>query len=283
MSQDANDQTAGDPIATALAELAEAAAGLQDWHAVRDWALAGGSELRIPAQLTELESYQRASAALAADPRIAEYTDEESPNRPAIRLGVFGAQLRASTLPAGMIASAIVRHYLREAYARLPTATELQDLLAANFVALRRIVERRPVTLICLAGGRGVRLGPGQTSLATALGTLHSKGSITVAEIALTGEPDILITTPVRTRLPVVGPAGRWGTDDEAAEAVKRRLAILRLALLLGSKQVTEDDVPDWVRTTITGFALLVPFAGIPGWTIVTGSGDAAGRDLSPD
>jgi Apea-like HEPN len=93
----------------------------------------------------------------------------------------------------------------------------------------------------------------------------------------------MLITTTVRTRLPVLRPADRWGTDDEAAEAVKRRLAILRLALLLGSEQVTGADVPDWVRTTITGFALLVPFAGIPGWTIATGSGDPAGRDLSPD
>jgi hypothetical protein len=282
VSEDASDQTPDDPIAGALAELAAAATSLQDWQEVRDWALAGASEQRIPAQLAELESYQRATAALATDPRIAEFTDEASPNRPLIRLGMFGSQLRTSTLPAGMIASAIVRHYLREAYARQPTAPELRDLLLENLTALRRIVARRPVTLPCLAGGRGVRLGPGQASLTTALGTMHSKGSVTVPQIALTAEPEILITTTVRTRLPVLRPADRWATDDEAAEAVKRRLAILRLALLLGSKQVTGADVPDWVRTTITGFALLVPFAGIPGWTIVTGSGDPAGRDLSP-
>jgi hypothetical protein len=282
-SEGASDQTPDDPIAGALAELAVAATSLEDWQEIRDWALAGASELRIPAQLAELESYQRASTALAADPRIAEFADEESPNRPVIRLGMFGARLGTSTLPAGMIASAIVRHYLRQAHARQPTAQELRDLLLENLAALRRIVARRPVTLPCLAGGRGVRLGPGQTSLTTALGTLHSKDSITVPQVALSAEPDILIATTVRTRLPVLRPADRWGTDDEASEAAKRRMAILRLALLFGSKQVTGADVPDWVRTTITGFALLVPFAGIPGWTIVNGSGDPAGSDLSAD
>ena len=73
----------------------------------------------------------------------------------------------------------------------------------------------------------------------------------------------------------------KWGTDDPTAEAAKQRLSHLRLALLLGSAKAVPADVPDWARTTITGFALLMPFTGIPGWQIVTASGEPAGRDPS--
>ena len=282
MSEEPSGETAQDQVATALFELATAVAGLGEWEDVRTWALAGGSELHIPAQLSRLESYRRASSALSADQRLAEFTDEESPDRPGIRLGIFTAQLRVSTLPAGMIASAIVQHYLREEYARPPREAELRDLLLGNLNVLRKIVARKTVTLPCLAGSRGVRLGPGQASLTTALGTLYSRGSVTVPQVAVTAEPEIFITTAVKTRLPVIRPGERPGTEDEAAEAVKRRLAVLRLALLLGSTQATGADVPEWVRTTITGLAILAPFAGIPAWTMGTGSGDPSGRDLSP-
>jgi hypothetical protein len=39
--------------------------------------------------------------------------------------------------------------------------------------------------------------------------------------------------------------------------------------------------VPEWARTTITGFALLLPFAPTPRWLILTVSGEPAGRDFS--
>jgi len=281
MSEDPSDEPPEDQVAIALAELAAAVTDLGDWQDVRNWALAGGSEFHIPAQLSRLESYQRTSAALAVDQVLSEFMDEGSHDRAAIQLGIFAAQLRASTLPAGMIASAIMRHYFREEYPLPPTEAELRTLLFENLKALRKIVARKSVTLPCLAGGRGVRLGPGQASLTTALGTLHSRGSVAVPKIANTAEPEIFITTAVKTQLPIIRPGDRSESDDQAAEAVQRRLALLRLALLLGSAQAGAD-VPEWVRTTITGFALLVPFAGMPTWRRGTGSGDPSGRDPSP-
>jgi len=65
----------------------------------------------------------------------------------------------------------------------------------------------RTVTLPCLAGARGVRLRPGQASLETVLGTLHSKDAFHAPALAMAGNPDVLITTTVRTQ--VQAPAQR--------------------------------------------------------------------------
>jgi len=111
---------------------------------------------------------------------------------------------------------------------------------------------------------------------------LRSKDALHVPELAVAGNPDVLITTTVRAQVQVLGQSdSKWGTDDPAAEAAKQRLSHLRLALLLGSAKAVQADVPDWTRTTITGLALLMPFTAIPGWQIVTSSGEPAGRDPS--
>jgi len=77
---------------------------LNDWHQIRDWALKGAAENQIPRQLRGLDSYRAVSTALAVDEHLAVLINEESPQRPTIRVGLFGQQLRASALPAGMIA-----------------------------------------------------------------------------------------------------------------------------------------------------------------------------------
>lgn len=282
VSEDANAENAGDPVASALGQLAAAVAELDDWHLIRDWALKGGGEFHLPAQLSELDSYQAAGRSLAADEDLAALVNEDLPDRPIVRVGLYGVQLRASLLPAGMIASAIVQCCLREPYADRPTASVLGDVLTTNLTALRQIAARRAVALPCLAAARGVRLGPGQTSLETVLGTLHSKDAFYVPELALTSSPDVLVSTTIRTQVQVVPENDRrWGSDDPAMEAATRRLSRLRLALLLGSAQVTHADVPDWVRPTITGFTFLLPFAATPGWLIQAVSGEPAGRDFS--
>ena len=281
MSEEANAENAPDAAMSVLRDLAAAVVGLDDWSLIRDWALKGGGEFHLPAQLTELDSYRAAGTALAADDRLAALVNEDLPDRPIVRVGLFGLQLRASLLPAEMIASAIVQCCLREPYTDRPAPTVLGDVLAENLGALRQIAAKKAVTLPCLAGARGVRLGPGQASLTTVLGTLHSKDAFHIPELAMRSSPDVLITTTVRTQVQVLRENDKkWGTDDPAMEAAKQRLSRLRLALLLGSAQVTQADVPDWVRTTITGFAFLLPFAITPGWLILTPYGEPAGRDF---
>lgn len=282
MAEEPGSKNADDAVASGLGDLATAVAGVDDWHQIRDWVLKGAAENKIPPQLSGLDSYRAVSIALAADERLAVLVNEGSPQRPVVRVGLFGMQLRASALPGGMIASAIEQCCLREPYTRRPTPALLQDVVAENLTVLRRIAARKTVAIPCLAGARGVRLRPGQASLETVLGTLRSKDAFHVPELAAAGNPDALITTTVRTQVQVLGHSdSRWGTDDPAAEAAKQRLSHLRLALLLGSAKAAEADVPDWTRTTITGFALLMPFTAIPGWQIVTSSGEPAGRDPS--
>jgi hypothetical protein len=282
MSEGANAENTSDPVASALRDLATAVAGLDDWHLIRDWALKGGGEFHIAPQLSELDSYRPAGIALAEDEHLAALVNEDLPERPIVRVGLYGVQLRASLLPAGMIASAIVQCCLRKPYTGRPSPTVLGDVLAENLDALRQIAAKRAVALPCLAGARGVRLGPGQASLATVLGTLHSKDAFHVPELAMRSSPDVLVTTTIRTQVQVIRENDKkWGSDDPAMEAAKRRLSHLRLALLLGSAQITQADVPDWVRTTITGFTFLLPFAVTPGWLILTVSGEPAGRDSS--
>jgi hypothetical protein len=264
MSGEPGGANADDAVAAALGDLAMAVAGLDEWHQIRDWVLKGAAENKVPPQLSGLDSYRAVSTALAADERLAVLVNEASPERPVVRVGLFGKQLRASALPAGMIASAIERCCLREPYTSRPAPAVLRDVLTENLNVLRRIAARKTVTLPCLAGARGVRLRPGQASLETVLGTLRSKDAFHVPELAVAGNPDVLITTTVRTQVQVLGQSdSKWGTDDPAAEAAK------------------QADVPDWTRTTITGFALLMPFTAIPGWQIVTSSGEPAGRDPS--
>lgn len=282
MSEESSDENANDAVASALSDLATAVTGLGDWQRIRDWALRGAEENYIPPQLSGLDSYRAVSAALAADERLAVLVNEQSPQRPVVRIGLFGMQLRASALPAGLVASAIVRCCLQERCFDWPAPTVLRDVLAENLNALRRIAAGKPVTLLCLSGARGLRLRPGQALLETVLGALHSNDAFHVPELAKTGNPDVLMTTWVRTQVQVLGQDdGKWGTVDPAEEAAKQRLSHLRLALLLGSERTVRADVPDWVRTTITGFALLMPFTGMPGWRTVTAAGESAGRDSS--
>ena len=251
MSEEPSAENAGDAVASALGDLATAVTGLDDWHQIRVWTLKGGAVNKIPPQLSGLDSYRAVSAALSADERLSALVSEESPQRPVVRVGLIGMQLRASTLPAGMIASAIERCCLRQPYRGQPAPAVLRDVLAENLNALRRIAAGKTVTLPCLAGRRGVRLRPGQASLETVLGTLHTKDAFHVPELAMTGNPDVLITTTVRTQVQLLRPSDdKWGTDNPAAEAAKQRLSHLRLALLLGSAKAVPADVPDWTRTT---------------------------------
>jgi hypothetical protein len=283
MTEEPSPQSADDTVASALSNLATAVAGLADWHRIRDWALKGAADNNIPPELSDLESYRAVSAAAVADERLGALVNEESAERPIVRVGLFGAQLRASVLPAGMIASAIERCCLREPYADRPAPDVLRAVLAENLSVLRRIAARKTVSLPCLAGARGVRLRPGQASLETVLGSLLSKDTYHVPRLAMTGNPDVLITTTVRAQVQVLQHSdSTWGTDDPGAEAAKQRLSHLRLALLMGSEKAVRADVPDWTRTTVTGFALLMPFTAVPGWQIVTSSGEPAGRDPSP-
>ena len=175
MSNEAAAENATDAVASALRVLAAEVAGLDDWRPVRDWALKGGGEFHIPPQLSELDSYQAAVNALAADERLAILVDQGTPDRPIVRVGLYGVRLRVSVLPLGMIASAIVQCCLREPYAGWPAPAVLGDVITGNLDVLRRIAERKTVVLTCLAGVRGVRLRPGQARLQTVLGTLHSK------------------------------------------------------------------------------------------------------------
>jgi hypothetical protein len=181
-----------------------------------------------------------------------------------------------------MLASAIVQCCLREPYTSQPARAALADVLAENLNALRRIAARKTVALPCLAGVRGVRLGPGQASLETVLGTLHSKDDAFHApELAMRSSPDVLVTTTIRTQIQVLrGNDKQWGTDDPAAEAATQRLSHLRLALLLGSAQAGQTDIHNWARTMVTGFAFLAPFEVTPGWRVLTVAGDPAGRDF---
>lgn len=281
MSEEANAGNSSDAALSALQDFADAAASLDDWGLIRDWALKGGGEFHLPPQLSELDSYHTAGAALAVDDRLATLVNEELPDRPIVRVGLFGLQLRASVLPAGMLASAIVQCCLRNPYTSQPAPAVLTDVLAENLHALRRIAARKTVTLPCLAGIRGVRLGPGQASLETVLGTLHSKDAFHVPELAMRSSPDVLVTTTIRTQIQVLrGNDRQWGTDDPAAEAATQRLSHLRLALLLGSAQAGQTDIHNWARTTVTGFAFLVPFEVTPGWRVLTVAGDPADRDF---
>ena len=281
MSEEANAGNISDAALSALQDFAAAAAGLDDWSLIRDWALKGGGEFHLPSQLSELDSYHAAGAALAVDDRLAALVNEELPDRPIVRVGLFGLQLRASVLPAGMLASAIVQCCLREPYTSQPAPAALADVLAENLNALRRIAARKTVALPCLAGIRGVRLGPGQASLETALGTLHSKDAFYVPELAMQSSPDVLVTTTIRPQIQVLrGNDKQWGTDNPVAEAATQRLSHLRLALLLGSAQAGHTDIHNWARTTVTGFAFLTPFEVTPGWRILTVAGDPAGRDF---
>lgn len=280
MSEESSGESADDAVAAALGDLATAVAGLDDWRQIRDWALKGGAANKIPPQLSGLDSYEAASASLSEDERLAVLVNEGSPQRPVVRVGLLGMQLRASALPAGMIASAIERCFLQEPYVSQPAPAALQDVLVENLNVLRRIATGKTVTLPCLAGARGVRLRPGQASLETVLGALRSKDAFHAPEVAMTGNPDVLVTTTVRAQVQLLRPSDdKWGTDNPAMEVAKQRLSHLRLALLLGSAKAVQADVPDWTRTTITGFALLMPFTAIPGWQNVTASGDLAGRD----
>jgi hypothetical protein len=282
MSEATNASNGSDAALSALQDLAAAVVGLDDWNLICDWALKGGGEFHLPPQLSELDSYQAAGAALATDDRLAALVNEELPDRPIVRVGLFGLQLRASVLPAGMLASAIVQCCLRKPYTSQPTPVALADVLAENLNALRRIAARKTVALPCLAGVRGVRLGPGQASLETVLGTLHSKDAFHVPELATRSSPDVLVTTTIRTQIQVLrGSDKQWGTDDPAMEAATQHLSHLRLALLLGSAQAGQTDIHDWARTTITGFAFLLPFEVTPGWRVLTVAGDPAGRDFS--
>jgi hypothetical protein len=172
MGEEPGGENADDAVISALGDLATAVAGLDDWHQIRDWALKGAAENQIPPQLSGLDSYRAASTGLAADEHLTVLVNEESPQRPIVRVGLFGKQLRASALPAGMIASAIEQCYLREPYISRPTPAALQDVLAKNLDVLRRIAARKTVALPCLAGARGVRLRPGQAALETVLGTV---------------------------------------------------------------------------------------------------------------
>lgn len=281
MSNEAGAENATDAVALALRDLAAAVAELHDWRPVREWVLKGGSESQIPPQLSDLDSYEAAGNALVADERLAVLVDEGTPDRPIVRVGLYGIQLRASMLPPGMIASAIVQCCLRDSFTGWPVPAVLADMIAENLDVLRRIAERKTVVLTCVAGARGVRLGPGQALLETALGTLHSKDAFHLPELAMSGTPDVIISATIRTQVQLLRERDtRWGTDDPAVDAAKQRLSHLRLALLMGSTQAVLADVPDWVRTTITGLAFLLPFAAIPGWLVLTVSGEPAGRDL---
>jgi hypothetical protein len=283
MSEEANADNASDATLSALKDLAAAVVGLDDWNPIRDWALNGGGEFHLPPQLSELESYRAAGIALAADDRLAALVNEELPDRPIVRVGLFGLQLRASVLPAGMLASAIVQCCLRKPYTSQPAPAVLTDVLAGNLNAIRRVAARKTVALPCLAGVRGVRLGPGQASLETALGTLHSPSAFHAPELAMRSNPDVLVKTTIRTQIQVLRESDKqWGHDDPAMEAATQRLSHLRLALLLGSTQAGQTDIHDWARTTVTGFAFLLPFEVTPGWRVLTVAGDPAGRDF-PD
>jgi Apea-like HEPN len=282
MSEQANAENTSDVALLALRDLAAAVAGLDDWGPIRDWALKGGGEFHLPPQLSELESYRAAGSALAADERLAALINEDLPDRPIVRVGLFGLQLRASVLPAGMLASAVAQCCLREPYTDRPAPVALGDVLAENLNALRRIAARKTVTLPCLAGVRGVRLGPGQASLTTVLGTLHSKDAFHVPELAVRSGPDVLVTTTVRTQVQLLRENDKkWGAEDPAMEAAAQRLSHLRLALLLGPALEEQVDLRDWARTTVTGFSFLLPFAVTPGWRVLTVAGDPAGRDFS--
>jgi len=125
MSNEAGAENATDAVASALMDLAAEVAGLDDCRPVRDRALKGGSEFHIPPQLSELDSCQAAVNALAADERLAILVDEGTPDRPIVRVGPYGVRLRVSTLPLGMIASAIVQCCLREPYAGWPAPSVL--------------------------------------------------------------------------------------------------------------------------------------------------------------
>lgn len=223
MSAEPSGENVDDAAASALSALATVVTGLDDWHEIRDWALKGGAEHQIPSQLSGLDSYRAVGTALSADERLAVLVNEESSQRPIVRVGLFGLQLRASALPAGMIASAIERWCLREPYTSRPTPAVLQDMLAQNLNVLRRIAARKTVTLPCLAGARGIRLRPGQASLETVLGTLHSKDAFHVPELAMAGNPDVLITTTVRTQVQVLGArrqhVGNRRSDCRGSEA----------------------------------------------------------------
>jgi hypothetical protein len=143
------------------------------------------------------------------------------PDRPIVRVGLFGLQLRASVLPAGMLASAIVQCCLRKPYTSQPAPAVLADVLAGNLNALRRIAARKTVALPCLAGVRGVHIGPGQASLETALGTLHSPSAFHAPELAMRSNPDVLVTTTIRTQIQVSGRAISSG--DTTTRRWKRR------------------------------------------------------------
>ena len=143
----------------------------------------------------------------------------------------------------------------------------LGDVITGNLDVLRRIAERKTVVLTCLAGVRGVRLRPGQARLQTVLGTLHSKDAFHLPELAMTGNPDVIITATVRTQVQLLRERDtRWKLMILVVDAAKQRLSHLRLALLLGSTQAVPADAPDWVRTTITGLSFLLPFVATPGW-----------------
>src|SRR5260370_20063309 len=210
MSEEPSAENAGDAVASALGDLATAVTGLDDWHQIRDWALKGGAVNKIPPQLSGLDSYRAVSAALSADERLSALVSEESPQRPVVRVGLIGMQLRASTMPAGMIASAIERCCLRHPYRGQPTPAVLRDVLAENLNALRRIAAGKTVTLPCLAGARGVRLRPGQASLETVLGTLHAE-DVHVARADLDHEE------------PVQAPEGHRAVDVEEVGSEHRR------------------------------------------------------------
>jgi hypothetical protein len=275
MTEAESGQNAGDAVAAVLGDLATVVAGLDEWQVIRDWALQGGAVNHIPPQLSGLDSYRSAATLLATDERLADLVNEESPGRPTLRVGLFGMQVRAWVLPAAMIGSAIVRACLLEPFTICPAPVVLRNVLVGNLDALRRIASGKAVVLTCLAGARGIRFWPGQASLETPLGTLHSKDAFYLPELAMTGNPDVLITTTIRSQVQLLSDTdGKWAADDPAIEAAMQRLSHFRLALLLGSTRAGQEDVPDWVRTTVTCLAVLILFAAPPGWTMLTVSGD---------
>jgi hypothetical protein len=93
VSEEPSGDNTNDAVASGLSDLVTAVAGLGDWHQIRDWALKGAAENQIPPQLSGLDSYRAASTALSADERLADLVNEESPQRPVVRVGLFGMRL----------------------------------------------------------------------------------------------------------------------------------------------------------------------------------------------
>ena len=270
-----------DAALSALRRFADAVVRSEQWEPIYQWAVDGGSTLHLPESLTGLPSYEEVRTAVGNDEIVRPFADDAINDRPILRIGVLAHQLSEQTLPAGMLAAAIIEHTLGCEYTVMPpTATELGERLATNLSRLRKILSEKAVKLPILAGVRGIRLGPGQTSLATPLGTLRATSRGGWPPLAEGAHPDSLVIADVSARFQHYTPHTEWRWSDEAGQAVKAHLRLLRLSFLLASSN-DGQDIDDWLRPTVTGYMWLLPYLGLHGWVITPPYGDVAGRDIT--